>query len=106
MNDRLQYLFKDTPLPKAPNEEELNCKSTKISRNSSKEETITNFMNVGRKLIIAVHNIEDELWDNELTICSRTLPFREYLKDFINHDLHHFEQSNEVILTQSFCNNK
>lgn len=56
-------------------------------------------MNIGKKVIIAVYNIEDELWDKELRIGSSTLLICEYLTD---HDLHHFEQINGVIRTQSF----
>lgn len=97
LNDRLPYLFDDTPLPKGPIEEELNRQSAEVSRNNSKDDTIAKFINVRRNLIIAINNIEDELWDKELAMGDRTFTLYEYLNDFVAHDLHHFEQINIIV---------
>lgn len=101
LNDRLPYLFNNSPLPKGPEEEELNHQSAEKSRNNSKEETILNFINIRRNLIIAVNNIDDELWSKELKLGNHTITLYEYIKGFMEHDLHHFEQINKVIGAQS-----
>lgn len=101
LNDRLPYLFDGTPLPKGPDEGELNRKAAEISRNYSKEETISNFINVRRSLIITINNLDDELWDRELKIGDTTLKLKEYLNGFKDHDLHHFEQINKVVNVKS-----
>lgn len=96
LNDRLPFFFNETTLPKGPDVDELNRQSAEISRNSSKEDTIANFINVRRNLIIAINNIDDELWDKEKSLGDRTITLYEYLDGFKEHDLHHFEQINKI----------
>ncbi len=99
LNERIPYLFNNTPMPKGPNVEELNHESAEVSRERSKEETISIFINIRRNLIITLNNIDDEMWKKELNIEERALTLYDYLKAFIEHDLHHFEQINKLIGT-------
>ncbi|SOC41841.1 DinB family protein [Ureibacillus acetophenoni] len=97
LNDRLPYLLDNTPLPIGPDVDELNRQSAEISRSKSKEEIISNFINVRRNLIITINNLDDELWDRNLNLGETSLTLDEYLKGFKDHDLHHINQINKVV---------
>ena len=101
LKERLPYLFKNTQMSQGPNVEELNHESALASRNRSKDETISKFINLRRYLVVAINNMDDELWEKELKFGGKALSLYDYLKSFMEHDLHHFEQIDKVIIIES-----
>lgn len=99
LNKRIPYLLNNIPIQKGPNVEELNQDSAAISSKRSKKEIITFFINTRRSLIITINNIDEELWNKELNIGESSLSLYDYLKTFVEHDLHHFEQISKLIST-------
>lgn len=92
LKKRIPYFFTHQELPKAPNENELNDQSSKESQEMTKEEVIAAFVAVRRRLVIAINNIEDELWDQQIKVGETSLTISDYFHGFIKHDLHHFKQ--------------
>ncbi|GLC89524.1 DinB family protein [Lysinibacillus piscis] len=94
---RLPFLFTGEALPKAPNEDELNANSAERSRAQSKEETIANFVNGRRQLLVALQQVTDAQWQLQFKIGETELTLQQYLAGFVEHDLHHFAQLQQVI---------
>ncbi|MFC7686034.1 DinB family protein [Ureibacillus sp. GCM10028918] len=92
LEQRLPYLFDGGVLPKGPEVDSLNHQSSLESKVKTKEEVITKFVAVRRKLIVAINNIKDELWERKIQINQTKLTITEYLKGFVEHDEHHFKQ--------------
>lgn len=89
---RLPFLLADEILPKGPNAEEINAHAAKESRLKSKEETIEIFLENRNLLIGAIHQIEDQQWQQSLKIGASELTLLSYFTGLIDHDLHHFSQ--------------
>ncbi|MFL0506535.1 DinB family protein [Ureibacillus sp. 179-F W5.1 NHS] len=98
LKKRIPYFFTHQELPKAPDENELNDQSSKVSKEKSKEEIIEDFIAERRRMVIAINNIEDELWDQQIKIGETSLTISDYLSGFIEHDIHHFKQIEELLL--------
>lgn len=97
LDQRLPFLFDERVLPEGPDVEVLNHQSSIKSKVKTREEVISKFIAVRRSLIIVINNIEDELWEKEISINQTTLTITEYLKGFVEHDEHHFKQIQEVL---------
>lgn len=97
VNKRLPYLFYESELPKSPETELINQQASRTSKSCSKEETINNFI-VGREnLIFAITNFEDRYWTQEIPIGKRKLTLADYFEGLVKHDLHHFEQIQQIL---------
>lgn len=94
---RLPYFFTDAALPPGPEEKELNEEAAKESRNSSQQETVKKFILTRQQLMKAVEDIEYGLWSKELSIGTHKLSIYDYLKGFVQHDEHHFNQIKHII---------
>ena len=94
---RLPYLLKKEALPKEPNVDEVNHQSSIESKMKTKEEIISKFIGVRRSLIIAINNIEDDLWEKKVKIGSKTMTLTDYLKGTVEHDEHHFKQIQKIL---------
>ncbi|MCM3388754.1 DinB family protein [Ureibacillus chungkukjangi] len=97
LDSRLPYLFKNRALPEGPEVDELNQQCSLESQSKTKEEIISKFIKVRRSLIIAVNNIEDDLWETKVNIGSTALILTDYLKGSIEHDHHHFKQIENIL---------
>lgn len=97
LNERLPYFLANETLPQAPNEDELNEKAALHSRRSNREEIINRFISVRQQLQMAIMDIKDELWVDEVTIGKHRITIYDYLKGFVQHDEHHFKQIKKII---------
>ncbi|WP_167553133.1 GNAT family N-acetyltransferase [Evansella clarkii] len=92
LENRLPYLFTDEPLPPAPDVESFNQESARLSRESTKEEIIEQFISVKTKIYEILLKTEPEVWGKNITIGSRQLTFYEYFEGLKKHDRHHLDQ--------------
>ncbi|GAA4705603.1 DinB family protein [Brevibacillus fulvus] len=101
VSQRLPYLFKNAPLPKGPNAEDINQQAAAISRKRTKEDTISEFVAGRRKLITAIEQLEDELWTQTFRIGQTELSLFSYFSSLAEHDEHHFGQIRQICHARS-----
>ena len=89
---RLPFLLAVEILPKGPNAEDINTHAAKESRLKSKVETIEQFLKNRNLLMGAIHQIEEQQWQQSLKIGASELTLLNYFTGLIDHDLHHFSQ--------------
>lgn len=97
LNERLPFLFTNENLPPAPHEDELNEKAASHSRTSSRKEIIDQFISLRQQLQMAIMDIHDDLWANEIVLGKNRMTIYDYLSGFAQHDEHHFKQIENII---------
>jgi hypothetical protein len=93
LEKRIPYFNTDMELPQGPeNAEVFNSDSARLGRNTEKGATIQRFNNTRIKLMNAIRDIEDDLWQNSIKIGSSELFIIDYFNGLAEHDLHHKKQ--------------
>lgn len=99
LEERIPLFFSKGALLPAPNENVLNEKSASESRTMTKEEIIAKFVAARRSLVIAVNNLDDELWEKSFKVGRKSMTLHKYFMGLIEHDEHHFKQVQELVNT-------
>lgn len=89
---RLPYLFQNKKLLKAPDNEVMNKESAAFSREHAKETIITEFIVSRKKLMKAINDLPDNLWEKEFYVGRNKHTLFSYFEALKEHDLHHFVQ--------------
>ncbi|MFO1446316.1 DinB family protein [Bacillus sp. Bva_UNVM-123] len=89
---RLPYFFQEGSLPKGPDVQQINNEAASKSRNQTKDKTIEEFIEIRRRLINALNDLDEERWQQVFYIGTSELTLYKYLSNMREHDDHHFEQ--------------
>ncbi|MFC4559271.1 DinB family protein [Virgibacillus kekensis] len=98
VHKRLPYLFSITELPKVPDSDKINAESAELSRAEVKHKTIKRFITARERLCEVITEIPDKDWERKFTIGTTTLSLYDYLNGLAEHDRHHFNQIERVIM--------
>ena len=94
---RIPYLINTLALPRSPEVEFVNQKAAELSRNRPKGDTINQFIEIRKSLIVEISNIPDELWGHDLSIGGKSISLIDYFAGLMEHDHHHFSQINVIV---------
>lgn len=102
IHQRIPYLFTGGQLPKGPGIDELNGKSSLHASTEAVENTLEKCIRIRKELLSQLRQIPEEDWLIPIQINQSTLTFYEYLKDLMEHDLHHINQMKSTINTGDY----
>ena len=94
---RIPHLLKGVELPRSPEVELVNQQAAELSRSRPMGDTINQFNEIRKSLIVGISNIPDELWEHDLSIGRKCISLFDYFAGLMEHDHHHFSQINEII---------
>lgn len=95
--ERIPYIIHEADRLPNPDIEEVNEKASADSTRRGKKEIIEEVMEVRKKLIVRIQELDDELWEKEFSTGHTTLSLYDDLLRIVEHDKLHFNQIKNVL---------
>lgn len=86
---RLPFIFSDKELPASPKVGDVNDDAAVRARNNPPIITFEHFISTRTQLVNLLTNLPKEVWQNQICLNQKQIPFYDYVKGLLEHDLHH-----------------
>ncbi|WP_342462950.1 hypothetical protein NST62_12690 [Ureibacillus sp. FSL K6-8385] len=97
LHHRVPYFKKGGVFPKEPDKDKIKHQSLIESKIRKKEDVIEQFILGRRSLIVAINNLEDELWKKNYKINSASYTISKYFSEYIDYDIKLFHKIKKAI---------
>lgn len=96
---RLPYLTLENQQLEIPNVQEMNRQAAIESKRKMKDIVVKEFVDERYKLIALLSKLSQEEFSQSIVIGKSHLIMSEYFEGLIEHDLHHFQQIKDFLIT-------